>query len=117
MGDGNFKWFHAHSEDSEHWSMENSREAAIQAGTTDYNGEPFVIAEWDKSVCVPPPVDDLLEFFTDANEMCWGEDGPDDPWGQEAVNELEALIKSWFVKYPARTYMFDAQRSFKRVTP
>ncbi len=98
MGDGNFGWWSARDEGDEIWRKSSSREEAIRHGTEDYDGKPFVIAEWDKSVCAPPPIDDLLEFFTDANEMCWGEDGPDDPWGQEAINELESPIKAWFAK-------------------
>lgn len=118
MSDGNFKWWYAGYEDSEHWvGPKDSREAAITAGRAEYGaGETFWICEADKAeysfsglfdgdddhelaaetlTIDLDYVDSLLTRWSE-NEEAMGEDG----WEDDGLTEedkaglLAALIKA-----------------------
>lgn len=126
-GDGNFQWWHAPHKDSEVWNgPEPSREAAIQAGTVDYDGEPFAIFEADKSVCEPRIdtdwlVEKITEDLVEKNEECWGEDGAREPWSDDALNDLgnalDEMVTAWLARHPAKTWSAGDIRVMETIKP
>lgn len=125
-GNGVFKWWFARSEDSEFWDgPELTREAAIAAGTLEYDGEPFWIFEADKSVCEPTfavnfAAERIIEDIGENNE-CWSEDGWDDAWSQSAVKDLERSLEqavtAWLERNPAKTWVAGEIRAMEQITP
>jgi hypothetical protein len=129
VGDKNFKWWAADSEDSEvYQGPYETREEAIQVGETDFDGEPFYITEADKSVMRVSLNSDwfserIMEELCENNEECFGEDGPDDPWGAyenphgSLGKAVEKAVEEWLAAHPAKTWTFDTQRNGETITP
>lgn len=124
MGDGKFKWYVGRGVEPECYDMScDSREEAIQTGRVEYHhidGEGFTVVEADKSVIsnvfnASHIVEIILDDLIDNNPECWGEDGPDDPWTEKELRDLERRIKgavgTWLRKHPADTWSFGRQRN------
>ncbi|ABF71332.1 p080 [Rhizobium phage 16-3] len=123
MGDKNFKWWAADSEDAEIFQGPyDSREEAIQVGETDFDGESFYVVEADKSV-MSANIDGealaerIMEELCDNNEECFGEDGPDDPWAKydkphrSLSNAIEKAVEDWLAAHPGKTWSFGTMRN------
>lgn len=129
MGDKNFKWWAADSEDAEIFQGPYAdREEAIQVGTCDFDGEPFYIVEADKSVMTcnidgESFAERIMEELCENNEECFGEDGPDDPWSEYALPHkalgdlIEKAVAEWLVAMPGKTWCFGTQRKGETITP
>lgn len=123
MGDKNFKWWTADSEDAEvYQGPYSSREEAIGAGEDNYDGEDFYVVEADKMVIASnihgeDYAEKILEDLTERNEDCFGEDGPGDPWAEygNPVRSLgmaiESAVKVWLAVNPGKTWCFDTTRN------
>jgi hypothetical protein len=129
MGDKNFKWWVADSEDAEVFQGPyDSREEAIRVGEGDFEGEPFYVVEADKTV-MSSYVDGeayaerIMEDIIDRNDECFGEDGPDDPWAEyekphlSLGNAIETAVAAWLAAHPGKTWTFHTQRNGATITP
>lgn len=129
MGDKNFKWWIADSEDAEifHGPYED-REEAIHVGETDFDGEPFYIVEADKTVMSgyidgESYAERIMEDLIERNDECFGEDGPDDPWTdyekphRDLGNAIEKAVADWLAAHPGKTWSFCTQRNGETITP
>lgn len=123
MGDKNFKWWIADSEDAEIFrGPYDSREEAIQVGECDFEGEDFYVVEADKSVMSgyvdgESYAERIMEDLIDRNDDCFGEDGPDDPWAeyekphQSLGNAIEKAVRDWLIAHPGKTWSFGTMRN------
>lgn len=113
-GDGNFKWWMAAYEDSEVWNGPyDNREQAVAQGTAEFDGDAFWVFEADKSVCRAAInagwiAEHLIEDLIEHNDECWGEDGADDAFSNEAIKDLEksleTLVADWLKRFPVKTW-------------
>ncbi|WP_312412011.1 hypothetical protein [Shinella sp.] len=129
MGDKNFKWWFADSEDAEFYRGPfDTREDAIAAGESELDGYPFHIVEADKTVMSSyvdgeEYAEKIMEDLTERNEECWGEDGPDDPWGEYSNphrslgNAIERAVADWLEAHPGKTWSFHEMRNGETITP
>lgn len=123
MGDKNFKWWAADSEDAEIFQGPyDSREEAIQVGKTDFDGADFYVVEADKSVMCAnidgeAYAERVMEELCDNNEECFGEDGPDDPWAEyekphrSLGDAIEKAVEGWLAAHPGKTWSFGTMRN------
>lgn len=128
MGDGNFRWYVARSEEDETWpGPYANRDEAVLGGRKEYDGDQFIVAECDHSV-VAPVFDEsiiaetVIEIIGDNNEECWTEDfGPEDWWSADAIKALEATLNdavtTWLKAHPAKTRALDSMRNIETITP
>lgn len=129
MGDKNFKWWAADSEDAEIFrGPYDSRKEAVQVGEEYHEGAPFYIVEADKTV-MSSYVDGesyaerIMEDLIERNDECWGEDGPGDPWAayekphQSLGNAIEKAVADWLAAHPGKTWSFHEMRNGETITP
>lgn len=125
-GDGNFKWYWAGAEDAERWhGNEDSREAAIVAGRSEFGRDEFWICECDKAVMTANFHEDfiaerIMDDLTECNEECFDEEFDGEAWPQkDAACELEKAIQKaveeWLVRFPAKTWCFGETRSHEKI--
>lgn len=81
-----------------------TRESAIEEAkaSTDRNFE--IIEALAGKVPSPPRAEDLLEWWGDQNEDCWGEDGyqgfvSDSSESAAALAKLDALLETWWKEH------------------
>ena len=94
-------WWHSQNEERWH-GPEDTREGAIQAGTTDYDGDPFFVCEAEQTDCdLSLPSWVITERLTEDNEELLDPDG--DGLFAHLTNEqrrdleasVAAAIKAW----------------------
>lgn len=129
MGDKIFRWWVADSEDAEIFQGPyDDRDTAIQVGEEYHEGLPFYIVEADKTVMSSfidgeAYAEQIMEDLTERNEECWGEDGPDDPWGEydnphrSLGNAIEGAVSDWLAAHPGKTWTFHEMRNGEAITP
>lgn len=116
MGDLEMHWWH--SRDEEQLSgPEDTREAAIAAGTVDYDGEPFYVMKGKRMAYNSLIFDHerISDWFDDANEDLAGEGQyPSEKWDRNHVIELEReldrVFGAWLDKHCYRAaWAIDAE--------
>lgn len=94
-----------HTRDEEHlWGGEASRQAAIDAGINDYDGEPFYICQ-GKHFRHRTDIFDggqIADTFDDANDEYAGDENPSSDWKAEHIAELEAELNAAMAAWVAR---------------
>lgn len=123
MGDKNFKWWAADSEDAEIFQGPyDSREEAIQVGETDFDGESFYVVEADKSVMSANfdgerYAERIMEDMIENNGECFNEYGEADPWAKydkphrSLGNAIEKAVEDWLAAHPGKTWSFGTMRN------
>lgn len=102
--DGNFKWWYGEGREPEIFmGCCDTRDEAIAQGRAESEFG-FTICEADKAVPRPHffDADWVMEQYGEANEECWGEDGPEFTVSKEQERELEQMLgdafKAWLDK-------------------
>lgn len=102
--DGNFKWWYGHGKEPEiFYGPCDTRDEAVAQGEAE-NEHGFTICEADKATARPHffDADWVMEQYGEANEECWGEDGPEFTVSKEQERELELMLgdafKEWLDK-------------------
>jgi hypothetical protein len=119
MGNKIFKWYVAGAVDDEVFnSKHNTREEALASAQAEYGEDPFVLIEADPSVVKANlstewVIEKILEDLEENNEQCWGEDGPDNPWGDTKPLEkaIEKAVADWLIACPPKTFCVDEFRT------
>ena len=99
-------WWHCRSEYSEVlYGPEPTREAAIQAGRVDYDGEDFFVTKAKRQFyrCDIFDAEFLADQFSDHNEELAPEDGASCNWTHEQMRELErdleGALSAWLDRH------------------
>jgi hypothetical protein len=116
-------WWHSRDEERL-YGPEPTREAAVQAGTTDYGGEPFFICFGRRMKHRTNIFDSerIADWFNDANEEMASEDEqPADKWEgsheAELERELDRVFAEWIDRHGYRdAWAIDAEPS-ERIEP
>ena len=128
MGDGNFMWWCGSGGEPERYDGPfGNRDEAIGAGLSDYE-DGFTICEADKSVMRLIFDEDrvaelIMEDIGESNEECFGEEGANDAWSDDAdaCHDLAKAIKSvateWLKAHPGRTWAFGVRRNEEYFPP
>ena len=98
-------WYAGRGADPENYDIgpENTREAIVEAGLEELDGEPFSIVEARKGPPPPPDATTVLESHHEAlaDDATWGDDdgtalATDDDAYKRAVASLQAALSGWW---------------------
>jgi hypothetical protein len=124
-----WSWYASRDEESYLVGPEDTREAAIQAATEDFDGEPFHVVEACKGSMAAflPSGERLIEWMTECadDNGAFGEDDYCELIGTpEAITAAEedaaATLKAWFDRHAAlfpTPWAFAATRNGEWITP
>lgn len=115
-GDGVFRWWVGRGEEPEaYYSVEDTREAAIQVGKSEMwpDGDGFTIVEADKAIYQFQDGHRLFEEFCEVNEENGGEDGfgadisPDAEQYRDLSRLFEAMFRGWMQRHNFKPHVFQ----------